>query len=225
MISWSETERPRSTTSSSGRMWVPLLKERGICPLLAFPFYPLSFQYHHSFTAVDPCLGPLVVSVCLEEEENRLRVILRFHLFHLWCTSKFTTTDHESRIMWSCVRRDGGGEAPLLTSELSLTGAFTGAIWLYGSWFGRQSLSNKCDVEKKIPLRQSKALYLFYRFGHSVGIGGCININMCFQVKYTSRLNVHVVTVRVSHVTGWRRVPCTDFSPSLFSPTSHLPLN
>uniref|UniRef100_H3CRJ1 Si:ch1073-90m23.1 n=1 Tax=Tetraodon nigroviridis TaxID=99883 RepID=H3CRJ1_TETNG len=32
---------------------------------------------HHSFTAVDPCLGPLVLSVCLEEEENRLRVILR----------------------------------------------------------------------------------------------------------------------------------------------------
>lgn len=61
----------------------PLLKDHGICPLLVFPFYPLSFQYHHSFTAVDPCLGPLVVSVCLEEEENRLRVILRFHLFHL----------------------------------------------------------------------------------------------------------------------------------------------
>uniref|UniRef100_A0A8C4DDF7 Rap-GAP domain-containing protein n=1 Tax=Dicentrarchus labrax TaxID=13489 RepID=A0A8C4DDF7_DICLA len=35
-------------------------------------------RYHHSFTAVDPSLGPLVLSVCLEEEENRLRVILRF---------------------------------------------------------------------------------------------------------------------------------------------------
>lgn len=35
-------------------------------------------QYHHSFTAVDPLLGPLILSVCLEEEENRLRVILRF---------------------------------------------------------------------------------------------------------------------------------------------------
>ncbi|XP_010883253.2 rap1 GTPase-activating protein 2 isoform X1 [Esox lucius] len=34
-------------------------------------------RYHHSFTAVDPSLGPLVLSVCLEEEENRLRVILR----------------------------------------------------------------------------------------------------------------------------------------------------
>ncbi|CAL1610934.1 unnamed protein product [Knipowitschia caucasica] len=34
-------------------------------------------RYHHSFTAVDPCLGSLVQSVCLEEEENRLRVILR----------------------------------------------------------------------------------------------------------------------------------------------------
>ncbi|XP_056901958.1 rap1 GTPase-activating protein 1 isoform X2 [Takifugu flavidus] len=35
-------------------------------------------RHHHSFTAADPCLGPLVLSVCLEEEENRLRVILRF---------------------------------------------------------------------------------------------------------------------------------------------------
>lgn len=34
-------------------------------------------RYHHSFTAVDPSLGSLVLSVCLEEEENRLRVILR----------------------------------------------------------------------------------------------------------------------------------------------------
>ncbi|XP_013766014.1 rap1 GTPase-activating protein 2 [Pundamilia nyererei] len=34
-------------------------------------------RYHHSFTAVDPTLGSLVLSVCLEEEENRLRVILR----------------------------------------------------------------------------------------------------------------------------------------------------
>ncbi|XP_077577251.1 rap1 GTPase-activating protein 2 [Stigmatopora nigra] len=34
-------------------------------------------RYHHSFTAVDPTLGPLVLSVCLEEEENRMRVILR----------------------------------------------------------------------------------------------------------------------------------------------------
>ncbi|XP_048009570.1 rap1 GTPase-activating protein 1 isoform X2 [Megalobrama amblycephala] len=34
-------------------------------------------RYHHSFTASDPSLGPLVLSVCLEEEENRLRVILR----------------------------------------------------------------------------------------------------------------------------------------------------
>ncbi|XP_014896258.1 rap1 GTPase-activating protein 2 [Poecilia latipinna] len=34
-------------------------------------------RYHHSFIAVDPSLGPLVLSVCLEEEENKLRVILR----------------------------------------------------------------------------------------------------------------------------------------------------
>ncbi|KAM8826670.1 rap1 GTPase-activating protein 2 isoform 1-T1 [Synchiropus picturatus] len=34
-------------------------------------------RHHHSFTAVDPALGPLVLSVCLEEEENRLRAILR----------------------------------------------------------------------------------------------------------------------------------------------------
>ncbi|CAN9513708.1 unnamed protein product [Ophioblennius macclurei] len=34
-------------------------------------------RHHHSFTAIDPSLGPLVLSVCLEEEENRLRVILR----------------------------------------------------------------------------------------------------------------------------------------------------
>lgn len=85
------------------------------------------------------------------------------------------------------MRREGGGKAPLLTSELSLTGAFTGAIGLYGSWFGRQSLSNKCDVEKKNPSTsvwaESQALRLFYSFGHRVGIGGCINISMCFQVK------------------------------------------
>lgn len=41
-------------------------------------FDPFATQYHHSFTAVDPTLGPLVLSVCLEEEENRLRVILRW---------------------------------------------------------------------------------------------------------------------------------------------------
>ncbi|XP_024123577.1 rap1 GTPase-activating protein 2 isoform X2 [Oryzias melastigma] len=35
------------------------------------------FRYHHSFTAADPSLGPLVLSVCLEEEENKIRVILR----------------------------------------------------------------------------------------------------------------------------------------------------
>ncbi|KAF3839620.1 hypothetical protein F7725_018337 [Dissostichus mawsoni] len=31
-------------------------------------------RYHHSFTAVDPALGPLVLSVCLEEEESKLRL-------------------------------------------------------------------------------------------------------------------------------------------------------
>uniref|UniRef100_A0A673LV62 Si:ch1073-90m23.1 n=1 Tax=Sinocyclocheilus rhinocerous TaxID=307959 RepID=A0A673LV62_9TELE len=39
-------------------------------------------RYHHSFTACDPSLGPLVLSVCLEEEENRLRVILRYCSIH-----------------------------------------------------------------------------------------------------------------------------------------------
>ncbi|XP_063054275.1 rap1 GTPase-activating protein 2 isoform X2 [Engraulis encrasicolus] len=34
-------------------------------------------RYHHSFTASDGSLGPLVLSVCLEEEEKRLRAILR----------------------------------------------------------------------------------------------------------------------------------------------------
>ncbi|KAM6968300.1 rap1 GTPase-activating protein 2 [Aplochiton taeniatus] len=34
-------------------------------------------RYHHSFTAVDSSLGPLILSVCLEDEEKRLRVILR----------------------------------------------------------------------------------------------------------------------------------------------------
>uniref|UniRef100_A0A671WC28 Si:ch1073-90m23.1 n=1 Tax=Sparus aurata TaxID=8175 RepID=A0A671WC28_SPAAU len=36
-----------------------------------------SSRYHLSFTAVDPSLGPLVLSVRLEDEENKLRVILR----------------------------------------------------------------------------------------------------------------------------------------------------
>ncbi|XP_053092586.1 rap1 GTPase-activating protein 1 isoform X6 [Pangasianodon hypophthalmus] len=43
-------------------------------------------RYHHSFTAVDPSLGPLVLSVCLEEEENRLRVILRMNECSLHAT-------------------------------------------------------------------------------------------------------------------------------------------
>ncbi|XP_048882530.1 rap1 GTPase-activating protein 1 [Brienomyrus brachyistius] len=34
-------------------------------------------KYHHSFTAVDTALGSLILSVCLEEEEKRIRVILR----------------------------------------------------------------------------------------------------------------------------------------------------
>ncbi|XP_058272854.1 rap1 GTPase-activating protein 1 [Hemibagrus wyckioides] len=43
-------------------------------------------RYHHSFTAVDPSLGALVLSVCLEEEENRLRVILRMNECSLHAT-------------------------------------------------------------------------------------------------------------------------------------------
>ncbi|MCJ8728062.1 hypothetical protein PDJAM_G00000160 [Pangasius djambal] len=43
-------------------------------------------RYHHSFTAVDPSLGPLVLSICLEEEENRLRVILRMNECSLHAT-------------------------------------------------------------------------------------------------------------------------------------------
>ncbi|XP_048116696.1 rap1 GTPase-activating protein 2 isoform X3 [Alosa alosa] len=34
-------------------------------------------RHHHSFTASDSSMGPLVLSVCLEEEEKWLRVILR----------------------------------------------------------------------------------------------------------------------------------------------------
>ncbi|KAF4087696.1 hypothetical protein AMELA_G00073430 [Ameiurus melas] len=43
-------------------------------------------RYHHSFTAVDPSLGPLILSVCLEEEDNRLRVILRMNECSLHAT-------------------------------------------------------------------------------------------------------------------------------------------
>ncbi|KAK0149704.1 Rap1 GTPase-activating protein 1 [Merluccius polli] len=40
--------------------------------------YLLSFsQYHHTFIAVDASLGPLVLSVCLEGDDQRIRVILR----------------------------------------------------------------------------------------------------------------------------------------------------
>lgn len=48
-------------------------------------------QYHHSFTAVDPTLGSLVLSVCLEEEENRLRVILRWRSLAIlaYCETSF----------------------------------------------------------------------------------------------------------------------------------------
>ncbi|XP_034030438.1 rap1 GTPase-activating protein 1 isoform X3 [Thalassophryne amazonica] len=34
-------------------------------------------RYHHSFTAMDPSIGPLVLSVCLEDKDKKLRVILR----------------------------------------------------------------------------------------------------------------------------------------------------
>lgn len=51
-------------------------------------FLSCLLQYHHSFTACDPSLGHLVLSVCLEEEENRLRVILRcVFCEHLKCCS------------------------------------------------------------------------------------------------------------------------------------------
>ncbi|KAG9276311.1 rap1 GTPase-activating protein 2-like [Astyanax mexicanus] len=36
-------------------------------------------RFHQNFTAVDPSLGPLVLSICLEDEENKLRVILRLN--------------------------------------------------------------------------------------------------------------------------------------------------
>uniref|UniRef100_A0A7N8X4L5 Rap1 GTPase-activating protein 2-like n=1 Tax=Mastacembelus armatus TaxID=205130 RepID=A0A7N8X4L5_9TELE len=49
-------------------------------------------RYHHSFTAVDPSLGPLVLSVCLEEEENKLRVILRW--IHLVILVSYETCLH-----------------------------------------------------------------------------------------------------------------------------------
>lgn len=64
--------------------WYPETEDTGVDFYRAgFTFYHL-LQYHHSFTAMDPSLGPLVLSVCLEDEENRLRVILRFLICSVW---------------------------------------------------------------------------------------------------------------------------------------------
>ncbi|XP_076826857.1 rap1 GTPase-activating protein 2 [Brachyhypopomus gauderio] len=51
-------------------------------------------RYHQSFTAIDPCVGPLVLSVCLEEEENRLRVILRMNECSLHGTFSLSLFPH-----------------------------------------------------------------------------------------------------------------------------------
>ncbi|KAM7421023.1 hypothetical protein PAMA_015289 [Pampus argenteus] len=89
-------ELPLILLSKSGGYWIdpPLEKFVDVSPTSS-SFDPESYdimerdgeakiyheffhsRYHHSFTAVDPSLGPLVLSVCLEEEENKLRVILR----------------------------------------------------------------------------------------------------------------------------------------------------
>lgn len=96
-------------------------------------------------------------------------------------------------IMWSCVRREEGGLAPLLTSDLSLTGAFKGAIWLYGSWFGRQSLSNKCDAEKKNPS---------LRVGHNHELYSCF-ICWVISVELWGALMASADVFRLDVHSGW----------------------
>uniref|UniRef100_A0A3Q1JLG0 Rap-GAP domain-containing protein n=1 Tax=Anabas testudineus TaxID=64144 RepID=A0A3Q1JLG0_ANATE len=92
-------ELPLILPSKMGGYWIdpPLERVADVSPTSShFGFGPESYdimerdgeakiyheffrsRYHHSFTAVDPSLGPLVLSVCLEEEENKLRVILRW---------------------------------------------------------------------------------------------------------------------------------------------------
>ncbi|XP_066539970.1 rap1 GTPase-activating protein 1 [Hoplias malabaricus] len=51
-------------------------------------------RYHQSFTALDSSLGPLVLSVCLEDEENRLRVILRMNECSLHGTFSVSLFQH-----------------------------------------------------------------------------------------------------------------------------------
>ncbi|KAK2855281.1 hypothetical protein Q7C36_007150 [Tachysurus vachellii] len=66
-------------------------------------------RYHHTFTAVDPSLGPLVLSVCLEEEENRLRVILRMNecslhaTFSIFLFQNFPTAVELTKMLCSSV--------------------------------------------------------------------------------------------------------------------------
>lgn len=101
MTSWSGTERPEPTGSSSVHGYV-LICEQEIFYFIEWEsllkWFPL--QYHHSFIAVDPCLGPLVLSVCLEDEEKRLRVILRCSF--LMCTSPVSCELHSSCLFVSC---------------------------------------------------------------------------------------------------------------------------
>lgn len=104
MTSWRETVKLKSIRNSSAiesvifssffLIWktLTLLKrpshtKQFECFYYFHAFHSSLLQYHHSFTASDPSLGPLVLSVCLEEEENRLRVILR-------CVSEVVTTLH-----------------------------------------------------------------------------------------------------------------------------------
>uniref|UniRef100_A0A3Q3WZZ6 Rap-GAP domain-containing protein n=1 Tax=Mola mola TaxID=94237 RepID=A0A3Q3WZZ6_MOLML len=66
---------PLILPSKLGGYWIEPPLERDRDATIYHKFF--CSRHHQSFTVVDPCLGPLVLSVCLEEEENRLRVILR----------------------------------------------------------------------------------------------------------------------------------------------------
>lgn len=80
MTLWRETVKLKSIRNSSATESVIIFSFLFfIWKTCRYPHTLLSslLQYHHSFTACDPSIGPLVLSVCLEEEENRLRVILR----------------------------------------------------------------------------------------------------------------------------------------------------
>lgn len=135
---------------------------------MVFPFYPLSFQNHHSFTAVDPCLGPLVLSVCLEEEENRLRVILRSFSFSSYEAERRMMCEERSRL--ESPSADPRPQFNRSTYRRNLI------IWqLVGKTIIKQQVW--CGKKKSLHVR-SWALNVFYSLDHSTG-------NVCFQVKCT----------------------------------------